>query len=164
MHSTTVTINKIKHPKRFLNDTMKNLYEKFKFQNPDVILGYDLFTKIKSKYILIPKLKDREECLCKNHENFRLLCSRFKFIRLIETIDPIKLITSNLCFTKTKNCFYNDYDKCKVKHNFDEDLIASLIGKQIELYQWESINENNMRKEKKLPKIYSIKNLGYSIK
>ena len=61
---------------------MENLYEKFNVKIHDINLGYDLFTKMEPNYILIPKLKDREKCLCKKHEDFRLLCSKFEVLKV----------------------------------------------------------------------------------
>lgn len=42
---------------------------------------------------------------------------------------------------------------------FDKNLLSVLSNNQYELHQWESVLENNIRKEKKLPKLYSIESL-----
>ena len=99
----TKTIGKIKYPKQFLNDLLINLFNKFQSEYPDINIRYDLFIKSKPKYILIPKLKDREKCPCKIHENFYLMALRLKQLRLIFSTDPNVLLKTVLCNEPIKN-------------------------------------------------------------
>ena len=112
------TINKIQFHKRFLNHSLMNLHEKFFNENPNLNISYDYFIKQRPKFIVIPTLKDREDCLCKIYENFRLISAKLKYLNLINTIDAFSIIKSVLCLNSNKNCHYNSCENCHVDVHF----------------------------------------------
>jgi hypothetical protein len=58
----TVTRKKIKKQRRFLLDTLTNLYLKFKSET-NVFVSYSQFCKFRPFWVLRPKISDRETCL-----------------------------------------------------------------------------------------------------
>lgn len=152
-------ISKIKYPKRFLNDSMINLFEKFNSENPNVKIGYDLFTKLKPKYVLTPRIKDREECLCKIHENFHLLSSKIKNLKLIPTTDPNASLKSVLCEEAKQNCYFNLCSDCNVNYNFEANSIDHMSDKIAKICQWQAVVEDKIRREKKVVKSLNVNQL-----
>ena len=65
----TVTHRKNKVQKRFLLDSMKNLYKVFLKENSSVKCHYSYFTKHRPFYVKPPSVDGRDTCLCKLHVN-----------------------------------------------------------------------------------------------
>lgn len=75
----TITRKKIKKQKRLLTDTLKNLYKKFIMEHPMYKnISYSLFCKFRPFWIVPPNVTNRNTCLCKVHDNIKLLMSRLK--------------------------------------------------------------------------------------
>jgi len=75
----TLTRKKIKMQKRFLLDTLINLYEKFRFEYPYDKISNCMFAKLRPYFVVKPTAKDRDMCLCQTHENGQLLADRLCF-------------------------------------------------------------------------------------
>ncbi|XP_054259552.1 uncharacterized protein LOC128984273 [Macrosteles quadrilineatus] len=69
----TITRKKDKRQKRYLNDTMLNLYKIFSTEHSHLKLSYASFCKLRPFWIVMPKVTDRDTCLCTVHENMNLL-------------------------------------------------------------------------------------------
>lgn len=67
----TITPNKVKRQKRFLNDDLRNLHAKFLSEFPNLKLSYSLFCRFRPFWVLKATEKDRQTCLCIKHENLQ---------------------------------------------------------------------------------------------
>jgi hypothetical protein len=55
-----------------LNDTMSNLYKKFKDEHPNSTISLSSFCKQRPAYMKTIQWSDRRQCLCQHHQNGRL--------------------------------------------------------------------------------------------
>lgn len=137
----TVTRNKTKVQKRFLLDTMKNLYKVFKQEKPDTKCSYYYFTKNKPFFIVKPSVDGREMCLCKSHVNIAYKAQALKRRLVIQSDDLNTLIVATVCDTTCQACMYGTCQKCgnsQVKYDLikDTDNINWFEwGRQEEIYE-----------------------------
>lgn len=71
-----VTRNKLKKQKRYLNDNLHNLHQKFILRFPQHNISYSFFCKLLSTFAfwaVVPHAKCRDTCLCVEHENKELV-------------------------------------------------------------------------------------------
>ena len=81
----TITRKGLKKQKRYLNDSLKSLHERFVKENTDNKVSYPTFCKFRPFYIVEMKAGDRNTCLCKLHENMRFKVEKLHQLKLIET-------------------------------------------------------------------------------
>lgn len=82
----TITRNKVKMQKRFLNDTMHILHKQFLQEHQLLKLSYVSFTRLRPFWVLPPSEKDRDTCLCKACENPRLLVEKLVNMAILKEI------------------------------------------------------------------------------
>lgn len=126
----TITKNNIKVQKRFLLDTMKNLYRTFKQENVSTKCSYYYFTKNKPYYVVKPSIDGREMCLCKTHVNPTYKAQALKRHRVINSDDLNTLITSTVCDSTRQSCMYGTCQDCCDKN------IGSDSNKEIHKISW----------------------------
>ncbi|VVC89801.1 unnamed protein product [Leptidea sinapis] len=80
----TVTKNKHKVQKRYLLDTMKNLFKTFK----------------------VPSVDGREMCLCKIHSNILYKAIALHGKQILKTKDLSQIIMHTVCDSTNKDCMY----------------------------------------------------------
>ena len=105
----TVTRNKNKQQKRFLNDSIKNLYVKFMAENTDIKLSCSTFRRLKPFWVVCPKETDRDTCQCRMHENLQYLVTKLKE----EHVIAADCLESVVCNVNSKSCMYNECAKCR---------------------------------------------------
>ncbi|CAH1110033.1 unnamed protein product [Psylliodes chrysocephalus] len=110
----SITFHQIKKQKRFLNDTMKNLYYKFSREEKRFNVSYALFCQHMPFWVLIPKASLRETCLCVFHENMRLLVLKMKMIGIVTQANPDD-VKNVCCEPATKHCLERVCQNCKTK-------------------------------------------------
>lgn len=137
----TITCKKNKKQKMYLNDTIGELYKKFKAMHPNIRVGFSTFSKKKPFWIVKAKVSDRDTCLCVKHENMSLLTSAAHRSGLIEHNTTSKLISSITCDRWTENCLSRNCLLCSTKQivfkkvNEDESTYY---------YKWETIKETRI--------------------
>jgi len=67
-----ITRGSVKKQKRLLVDTIGNLYDRFLSEHEEKV-SYAAFCKLLPFCVVLPRLQDRETCLCVNHENMQFL-------------------------------------------------------------------------------------------
>lgn len=112
----TITFKKIKKQKRYLNDSLKNLYFKFKRNYPAKKMSYATFCKFRPFWVLQPKVKDRSTCTCISHANISLIISKLKHLKIINE-GTSEALVNNLCCTSENRelCLEGNCFKCKTK-------------------------------------------------
>ena len=109
----TVTRNKNKQQKRFLNDSIKNLYVKFMAENTDIKLSCSTFRRLKPFWVVCPKETDRDTCQCRMHENLQYLVTKLKEEHVIAADCLESVVESVVCNVNSKSCMYNECAKCR---------------------------------------------------
>lgn len=124
----TVTKDKIKIQKRYLLDTLKNLHQTFKRENPDLHCSYFYFTQNKPFFVVSATVDARDMCMCKTHTNFAYKAIALRKRGITGTDDPNILIQSTVCNADLKDCMYGICDKCRNKKiTYDIQKITGLI-------------------------------------
>lgn len=112
--SEFLTKNGVKQRKRYLNDTINNLYKNFCDTSP-VKVSRGLFYRLKPFWVVRQKLSARNTCLCKQHSNFGFIFDRLKSLGVIKDKDVRSFLQSMRCNVKDKKCMYGECVKCNNK-------------------------------------------------
>lgn len=82
----TITRGGVKKQKRFLNNTLKNLYNKFLEENPNGFISYCSFCRYKPFWIVEKKISERNTCLCKVHENVKFMINKLHELKTLDKV------------------------------------------------------------------------------
>ena len=73
--SDCVSVKGVKHQKRLILSNMRELYQKFKEQNPDKKIGFSKFCSLRPKWCVYAGSSGTHNvCTCKQHKNAKLMC------------------------------------------------------------------------------------------
>ena len=123
----TITRKKAKKQKRLLNDSLQNLYQKFKSEN-NSSLSLTTFYRLKPFYIVKPSPTDRETCLCKTCENLRFKAESLQKIKAVPDGSIENLVKHVACNAKSQTCMYNNCGICKEKSfEVSNDIINDTV-------------------------------------
>lgn len=137
----TITRGGVKKQKRFLNNTLKNLYNKFREENPNGFISYCSFCRYKPFWIVEKKISERDTCLCKLHENVKFMINK---LHELKTLDKVcELIT---CDQRRKSCMTRSCNRCKNSKFKVNDF--ENYGMQVEFYSWNTVTEIYEKDEK----------------
>lgn len=110
-----ITKSKKKMRKRYLTDTIFNLYLKF-CDEFGYIISRSTFYKLKPFWVLRLKITDHDTTACREHENFQFLFEKLQFHRVVSAPNLKNFIDSACCDYKSKECLYGE---CKNCNNFN---------------------------------------------
>lgn len=153
--------NGVKKQKRVLLDSVKALQPKF-FQETGINLPYTTLLRAKPFWIVAPKSRDRETCLCVKHENFELKLSKLNSLQQTSHRSAEEIVKEYSCDMTSYECMTGLCDKCKkltLQQGDNEETVT--------YFQWQSINEKKLIKgenktfkiTKKVPVTSTIKHL-----
>ena len=153
----TVTRQKKKRQKRYLLQPLKVLHKQFitEYQK-DKKMSISTFRRLKPFWIVKPRIQDRETCLCKLHENTRLMHSVLKHNGFLEEQSILDVVKSTVCDENSKDCCYRECPKCKDKCV----VFLPENNKPLNLswWEWKTVTENYKGKE--IKKAVKKKNNG----
>ena len=144
----TIVKNKEKQRKRYLTDTISNLYEKYKTEGLMQMSCATLY-RLKPFWIVSKPISARDTTMCKIHTNMRYLIEKCAFLKIINDETPKSFVNSRTCNPENKDCFYGDCSSCKYKQ-----IPASKNVNETWYYKW--ITQNVERPGAK-GRIYSVK-------
>ena len=142
----TRTLKKDKRQKRYLCDTMTNLFEKFKSEHPKMKISYTSFTRFRPFFVVPPNVHQRDTVKCKTHANVELKAAKLHQVGALKSADLTKLITMAVCSPKTRECMYGCCNTCKdsVSKVFNDDKSTD---EQITYAEWTtSLEKRNTTK------------------
>ena len=140
----TLTRRGDKKQKRFLNDTIKVVYDKFCAEKPDVKVSYSLFARLKPFWVVQPSLSDRETCQCKLHEN--LLFCHVGLVRhgiIVPTLSLEAYADAIVCDPKAKACMYSTCVECADTSIYIDDVYRTTKSKIVQVPQWVNKADEN---------------------
>lgn len=144
----SVKHNGVKKQRRVLLYTVKDLVAKFT-KDTGIRLSYSTLLRAKPFWVLAPKSRDRETCLCVKHANFEEKFNKLKYIKELTHASVEKLIEHCTCDVKSHDCMNSLCQKCKILEFELGDNEDSLT-----YFAWMSIEEDKIIKgEKKTFKI-----------
>ncbi|CAC5379288.1 unnamed protein product [Mytilus coruscus] len=140
----TITRNKIKMQKSYLNDDLRHLHEKFYSEFPEHPVSYLMFCKCRPFWIVKPSTKDRETCLCIKHENIHYLIEKLYQSQLITTNRVETIIDNICCDIANKNCMYRQCDICEKK---EVGMNEQDLTQQVSWYKWCTRREEKVKND-----------------
>nr|CAI5869021.1 unnamed protein product [Callosobruchus analis] len=105
----------IKKQKRYLNDSLKNLYSKFKQIHPTSKISYATFCKYRSFWILQPTVNSSQTCMCITHANMSLIVQKLKYLKVINESSSQEVMKSLCCNRDSERCLERKCEHCKEK-------------------------------------------------
>jgi hypothetical protein len=121
----TITKQKDQRQKRFMLDTLRNLYMKYESESNERI-SFTTFWRLKSFWIKCPTENERETLLCKTCENLSFTVKVLFRHQVISTPNTNILVQQVVCSTQRMNCMYGNCGECKEKQietkPFDQTL------------------------------------------
>lgn len=135
--------------KRYLQDTVSNLFEKFR-KETGIKMCKSKFTRLRPFWIVQSKISSRNTCMCKLHVNFELVLQKLRQLRIVKTSSCRTFTSMVTCDPTSKVCMYRDCSKCKNKK-----LIPS-HNSTLETYYYQWVQKSITRK--------GSKNLTYNVK
>jgi hypothetical protein len=135
----TITRGGVKKQKRFLNTTLKNLYNKFLEENPNDFISYCSFCRYRPFWIVEMKISDRDTCLCKLHENVKFMINKLHELNILQSKDLDKICELVTCDQRRKSCMTRSCNRCK-NSKFQVNDFEN-YGMQVEFYSWNTATE-----------------------
>ena len=148
----TITRNKVKMQKRYLNDSIKNLHAKF-VDEKSIKISYDAFRKLKPFWVV--ENKSRDTCACKKCANISLQVESLCRIGELACNDETSLLKQIVC-SEQYACMNSICTVCKnqtiayTNKNADDS--------EVSWYRWEVTNEKRCRLNQKGEEVvYNVK-------
>lgn len=141
-----VTKNKAVKQKRFLCNTLKNLYREFIRLNPNIKLSYVFFCRARPFWITQMKVTDRDTCKCVTHANMDLLVHGLYQNDIIFGKKVDDLIRDMCCSDQSEACLLRQCGTCKHSKPLYKEYDQSRL---ISYFQWISVKENYFDKKTK---------------
>ena len=110
--------------------------------NPDIRISRSMFACLKPFWVIRPRVHDRDTCLCKLHENSRLVHDKLKQLKALPACTLEDVLKHVVCSGDIKNrqCMTNDCKWCKGRRlPFLSDI--PLCEGVVSWYQWQSVCE-----------------------
>lgn len=135
-----------KKQKRYLNDNLKNLHQKFCREHGISYTVFCKFCKNRPYWVVFPK-DDRDTCQCKLHSNVNLLIKALKKSNIISENSATDVLSSLCCDPFNENCLTRCRTVCErntlAYNEFDD-------SKEISYFQWTTEKQNyTVKMEKK---------------
>ncbi|XP_050391948.2 uncharacterized protein LOC126810751 [Patella vulgata] len=108
----TVTFRKVRKQKRLLTDNVRNLFRKFQSENPNCHMSLTSFRRMKPFWIRKATEYERDTCLCKIHDNFRLVTEKLHSLHVLNDSNPDNVVKKTACDINNKTCMYGECQKC----------------------------------------------------
>ena len=128
----TKTENTDKKQKHVLSDYMKNLFQKFRFENPETKMSKSLFYSMRPPHTVLANFASRRTCLCSRHQNLAL-----KLRALI-----------SLGVRCSKNP-----DESVTKKNKLLQQVTELKDKEITFKQWKKVQDGEKYQHKEVQEV-----------
>lgn len=126
--------------KRYLRMSMKEIHQCFLNDYPDFSIGLTAFSQLKPKQIDFFGNLPHLVCMCRYHENMRLILEALKpYVGLPTSFKEfIDLVT---CDSSKKSCMNRECDICKVAIDaFDpRNVVPALQNTVIKVHQWKNV-------------------------
>ena len=144
----TLSRKGVKKQRRLLLSSLKDLHKKFVIENSSMKMSYATFCFLRPFWVVIPAAKDRETCLCKLHENARLILCKLVQLKILPSncSSVGHCIEDIVCTRGSKECYLRTCANCLMK---DRLLLQEFDGDAgVKWQRWTTINENRMIKSK----------------
>lgn len=140
------TKNQNKQQKRFLLDSMLNLFKKYVSDGGKC--SYTTFTRHRPFYIVNPAISDRNTCARIKHSNLFLKAEKLNNLHIIDTSNLTELVTQICCNIESKQCMYNTCQDCTSKSVALDQRSISINDDSVSWFEWGLKNHDYVKKLK----------------
>ena len=137
----TITRYKEKKQRRVLTDTLSNLHRKFLSGHRYV--SFTTFWRLKPFLVLPPRDSDRQTCLCKVCENFKLLSKVLHKDGFLPTQQTNTILSSVTCDVTSMDCMQGTCKQCSRKQVAPQKHVDG----QVMYMQWNTVKEQRQFKD-----------------
>ena len=137
----TITRYKEKKQRRVLTDTLSNLHRKFLSGHRYV--SFTTFWRLKPLWVLPPRDSDRQTCLCKVCENFKLLSKVLHKDGFLPTQQTNTILSSVTCDVTSMDCMQGTCKQCSRKQVAPQKHVDG----QVRYMQWDTVKEQGQFKD-----------------
>lgn len=109
-----ITFKKTKKQRRVLNESLHVLHKQFN-QCHTYQIPYSSFCSLRPFWVQRPNIRHRDTCLCRKHENFRLMFEQLKRLNVIDCLNPHELVNALCCDKKGEDCLERNCTNCMNK-------------------------------------------------
>ncbi|KAJ8677068.1 hypothetical protein QAD02_012855 [Eretmocerus hayati] len=162
--------SRVESQKRLLLCNLKEAYQHFKDSNPDILVGFTRFAEARPPYIILAGASGTHTvCVCKIHQNFKLLLHGLDLESLDETNKNWTyhhVLSRIKCNPPTLACHFGNCASCPgVETVIDEikTLLSNENITQVTFKQWTS-TDRSFLETLTLPVEVILKNLPKSLK
>ncbi|CAH1970101.1 unnamed protein product [Acanthoscelides obtectus] len=154
--------NGIKKQKRILLFPVKELMSKF-VSETGINLSYTTLLRAKPFWVVSPKLRDRQTCLCVKHENYEFKLKKLKSLHQIAQGSVEKNIEKYSCDITSYDCMNGICDK------FNNPTLEPTDNTDtVNYFQWKSVIEEKIvkglnKKFKITKKTYNMSDLPFKL-
>lgn len=134
----SITKGKIKKQKRLLQDTMKDLHNKF-IKTKEISLSYAMFCRLRPFWVVAPNIHQRETCLCITHANMDLTLTSLKQVNIIDFSNYQGMLNFLCCDRFNEECLMRVCINCKKRSIYYYEFDNTVL---IKYYSWQCITEN----------------------
>lgn len=139
-----LTFKKEKRLKRYLNDTLSNLYIQFK-QRTKIKICFNTFLKYKPFFVVYLKCNARNTCACVKHLNMQLKLDRLRELKIIESSNLSDLMSKLTCNSeRAEKCMLALCLHCKIKMLTTFEYATDITS---HYYIWDRAEEERMNKK-----------------
>ncbi|CAG9814469.1 unnamed protein product [Phaedon cochleariae] len=136
--------NKVKKQKRFLSNTLKNLYHKFLHAYPNLKMSYKFFCLARPFYIKPMRVCDRDTCKCITHANMELIIQSLYVNNVVFGKTPNDMVKDICCSSYAPDCLLRKCKNCEnAKPHFKEYNENDII----QYFQWIYLKQNYFNKK-----------------
>nr|CAI5822123.1 unnamed protein product [Callosobruchus analis] len=142
-----VTKNKVTCQKRFLTNTLKNLFKEYCNKYPDIKVSYTFFCRCKPFWIKFMKVASRDTCQCMTHSNMELIVDCLWQNKVLPYRTSSQIVGSITCENLNVLCLLRKCSNCalyklKCDEKYDSDKVVSY-------YQWKNVKQTYFNKRTK---------------
>lgn len=140
---------KAKLQKHLILCNVKEAYVEFKKENPEIKVGFSKFASLRPKQcILADSHGTHIVCVCKIHQNFKLLLNGLKCIfHEILVTNYIDILNSVICVEPTRDCYFKKCNFCpgieNIVSQIEETLLENNI-KSLTYQQWLNTDRSSL--------------------
>ena len=157
---STITRKGIKKQLRLLTDDLRHLHMKYNSENMHK-MTYSLFCRLRPFWVIKPREKDRQTCMCRIHDNLNLKLKAAHTASMIRTKDINEVVKTIVCDENNKACMYRECTTCG-QRRVGLDTETEGRPSQVEWYEWKTRREELLQNDqaKIITKVMKSKEQG----
>lgn len=148
----SISRNRIKKRKKFLPDSMKNLYSRF-VETENIKISYAMFFRLRPFWVVSPNVNQKETCLCITHTNMDLTFVSLKRAGIIDFSNHQEMLKFLCCDRYNEGCLLRECNNCKARflhyHEFDNSVVIKHASWQCIVQEIIDPKTKNKRKVRK---------------